>query len=329
MESKKMMAIRLDAPCRIEEMIPAEVDRPTAKPGYAVVRVKAFGVNESEVTSRKGGSSADFSYPRILGIEGAGVIEEVSDESGFKPGQKIMTMMEGLGRSIDGSYAEYMLVKEENLIKFDSGLDWSILGALPEMLQTAYGSLTHALGLKKGDTLLIRGGTSTVGLMSAVLAKDAGATVISTSRRAEKLEILRQYGVDYPVLDDETIGESIQKIVPDGIDKVLELVGFSTLFEDMSFLKKGGKACFTGALGNQWTLDHFSPYMIPVGKFLTSYAGGVKDLPSDALSGILHSIEDNGMKVPIAKVYHGLEEVGQAHYNLESGKYMGKHVVVL
>ncbi|MFP7479435.1 zinc-binding dehydrogenase [Terribacillus saccharophilus] len=329
MKQKQMMAIKLVEKCEAKDLMPILVERPTIKEGFVLIKVQAFGVNESEITSRRGESSADFSFPRILGIEGVGIVDEVTSNSRFKVGQKVATMMGGLGRSIDGSYAEYMLVREENIIPLDTNLDWDIVGALPEMLQTAYGSLTVGLGIKKGDVLLIRGGTSTVGLMALILAKKMGATVITTSRKTEKLESLRQYGSDYTLVDNQEIESEIKKITPQGVDMVLELVGLTTLFQDMSLTRKGGRVCFTGALSGQWTLDNFSPFMIPTGVFLTSYAGGARDLPSSIFNDILKSIENKEITVPIAKVYHGFGEVAQAQTNLESGKYIGKHVIIL
>ena len=328
--AKQMKAIRLTRKCTEKELIPTLHERPKVKPGYILIKVKAFGVNESEVTSRKGESSPDFSFPRILGIEGVGVIEEVdTSNSEFQIGQQVATMMGGLGRSIDGSYAEYMLVKEENVIPFESSLSWDVIGALPEMLQTAYGSLTQGLQLKQEDILLIHGGTSTVGMMAAVLANQMGVKVISTTRKADKISDLKKIGITYPLLDDEQLSDNVRKIAPKGIDKIFELVGFTMLFKDMQLLKKGGLTCFTGALDGEWSLDDFSPFMIPTGTFLTSYAGDAQDLPAEALARVLQSIENNNLEIPIAKVYHGLEEVGEAQTNLESGKFMGKHVVVL
>ena len=327
--TEQMQAIRLTEKSSVDNLKPVWHERPQVKSGYVLVKVKAFGVNESEITSRKGESSADFSFPRILGIEGVGVIEEVSGDSDFKSGQQVATMMGGMGRSIDGSYAEYMLVNEKNVISFESDLSWDIIGALPEMLQTAYGSLMQGLQLKRDDVLLIHGGTSTVGVMAAVLAKQVGAKIISTTRNADKLIDLKKMGVTYPMLDDTQLSDNIRKIVPEGIDKVLELVGFTSLFKDMKLLKKGGLTCFTGALDGQWRIDHFTPFMIPSGTFLTSYAGNAQDLPAAVFSEVLESIKNKELEAPIAKVYQGLENVKQAQMNLESGKFVGKHVVVL
>ncbi|WP_294976545.1 zinc-binding dehydrogenase [uncultured Leuconostoc sp.] len=327
--TEQMQAIRLTETSSVDDLKPVWYERPQVKPGYVLVKVKAFGINESEITSRKGESSADFSFPRILGIEGVGVIEEVSGDSDFKIGQQIATMMGGMGRSIDGSYAEYMLVNEKNVIPFESDLSWDIIGALPEMLQTAYGSLMQGLQLKRDDVLLIHGGTSTVGVMAAVLAKQVGAKIISTTRNADKLIDLKKMGVTYPMLDDAQLSDNIREIAPEGIDKVLELVGFTSLFKDMKLLKKGGLTCFTGALDGQWRIDNFTPFMIPSGTFLTSYAGNAQDLPAAVFAEVLESIKNKELEAPIAKVYQGLENVKQAQINLESGKFVGKHVVVL
>ncbi len=199
------------------------------------------------------------------------------------------------------------------------------------MLPPAYGSLATGLQMKRQhhEVLLIRGGTDTVGLMAVVLGKQLGATVIATTRSKASLATLRRYGADYPLLDDQQLTAAIHKIVPEGVDKTLELVGFTTLLQDLALTRLGGQVCFTGALGGQWTYPDFSPFMIPTGKYLTSYTGEASDLPVSALADVLELVKKAQITLPIAKVYHGLEEVGQAQANLESGQFNGKHVVVL
>ena len=137
-----MRAIRLTGPVAADELTVAHVPIPAVGPGQVRLRVRAFGVNESEVTSRRGESGPDFTFPRILGIEAVGVIDAVGDDVDMAPGQKVATMMGGLGRAVDGSYAEYTVIDAVNAIPFDTNLGWGVVGALPEMLQTAHGSLT-------------------------------------------------------------------------------------------------------------------------------------------------------------------------------------------
>ena len=133
-----MQAIRLTGPGGYDALTISEVPKPSLEPGWVLIGVKAFGVNESEVTSRRGESGPDFAFPRILGIECAGVIDAVAPESRFSPGQQVVTMMGGMGRAIDGSYAEYVLVREENVIPSSSesalGDDRCAAGDVPDRL---------------------------------------------------------------------------------------------------------------------------------------------------------------------------------------------------
>ncbi|WP_056988904.1 zinc-binding dehydrogenase [Lacticaseibacillus camelliae] len=324
-----MQAIRLTGPCEASALKPVEVPKPEAKAGFDVVQVKAFRVNESEVTSRKGESDGDFQYPRILGIEGTGVIDTPAADSPYQRGQKVAMMMDGLGRAIDGSYAEYCLVPHAAMIPLETDLDWDLVGALPEMLQTIYGSLNKGLNLTAGDTVLIRGGSSTVGLMSIGLAKMLGATVLATTRSQAKVAKLTAMGADHVLIDDGHIAAQVHDLLPEGVDKALELVGTTTLTDTFGAVKPAGKLCFTGGLGGGWEIEHFSPFMIPSGKFLTSYAGEAQDLPAKIFNQVLAEAKAGKLSVPIAKVYHGLSEVGEAQANLESGHFVGKHVVVL
>jgi len=324
-----MRAIRLTGPATLDELTPTEVPVPGPGPGQVRIQVKAFGVNESEVTSRKGESDADFSYPRVLGIEAVGVVDAVGAGVDLTPGQKVATMMGGLGRSIDGSYAEYTVIDAANAIPFTTNLDWDVVGALPEMLQTAHGSLTAGLRLEAGQTVLIHGGTSTVGLTAIAIARQLGATVIATTRNPDRFDILTYAGADHALRDDESLADSIRAIAPDGVDAALELVGATALPGTLSLIRPGGTVCFVGALNGQWTIPDFSPFIIPKGVRLTSYGGDAQDLPADALDRYLRAIEAGTIKIVVAGTYNGLDNLAEAHRDLESGHRPGKHVVML
>src|SRR6266576_2523600 len=165
-----MRAIVLDAPGPPDALTIRELPVPTPAAGWVLIEVKAFGLNRSELHTRQGLASG-VTFPRVLGIEAAGVVAQCPGGE-FSVGQQVATMMGGMGRTFDGGYAEYTCVPASQVIPFQSGLDWATLGAIPEMLQTSYGSLTVGLNAQRGQTLLIRGGTSSVGMASAVLAKD-------------------------------------------------------------------------------------------------------------------------------------------------------------
>jgi NADPH:quinone reductase-like Zn-dependent oxidoreductase len=131
---------------------------PTPKNGQALIRVKAFGLNRSELFTRQG-HSPNVSFPRILGIEAAGIVESCPGNE-FPEGAIVATAMGGLGREFDGGYAEFTCVPVQNVQMIQTELPWETMGAIPEMLQTAWGSLFKALKLQKGDRLLVRGGTT-------------------------------------------------------------------------------------------------------------------------------------------------------------------------
>ncbi|MET7442599.1 alcohol dehydrogenase catalytic domain-containing protein [Streptomyces sp. NPDC005496] len=324
-----MRAVVVTRPGGLDALRIEDVPVPVRNPGWVRIKVKAFGVNESEVTTRKGESDAEVTYPRVPGIEGVGVVDEADEDSGLRPGQQVATMMGGMGRSYDGAYAQYVTVPAAQVIPFETILPWDVVGALPEMFQTAYGSLTRGLGLKAGQTLLIRGGTSTVGLSAATIAKDLGATVLSTTRSPGRAGELRAAGVDHPLVDDGTLAGQVRELMPDGVDAALELVGCSVLADTLRTVRIHGTVCFTGAFAGQWSIPDFTPFMIPGGVRLTSCGGEAADLPADVLAHQLQAIAAGRLKVPVAKVYHGLEQVRDAQADLESGTTPGKHLVVL
>lgn len=325
-----MRAIVISEAGGLEKLTVSELAVPDPPPGWVRIRVKAFGVNESEVTSRQGQSGPDFKFPRVLGIECVGVIDKAQAESGLIPGHKVATMMGGMGRAFDGAYAEYTIVPAAHVIPFETDLPWETIGAMPEMFQTAFGSLTKGLALRQGQSLLIRGGTSTVGLTAATLAKEMGAVVISTTRRSDRIDALKAIGVDHPIVDEGSVANTVRRLFPDGVDAALELVGGATLLDTLKTAKVQGTVCFTGALSNQWTIPDFSPLgNIPSGVRLTAYGGGATDLPREAFARQLEGVAEGRLRVCVAKVYRGLEQVRNAQADLESGTMLGKHVVLL
>ena len=325
-----MDVIRLEGPCEIDDMRVSRLPVPQVRDGWMRVRVEAFGINESESHSRRGLSDPDFTYPRVLGIEGVGIVDEVASGSAFQPGQQVAFMMGGLGREYDGSYARYTLIPERIAIPFTSDLDWATIGAIPEMTQTAYGSIVHAMRARSGDTILVRGGTSAVGLMAVRLGVRMGMTVIATTRRESARPVLNEAGAVHVVIDDGRIEGKVRALAPGGVDAALELVGIPVLGDTLRCVRPGGMVSFTGSLTEVWSMKDFSPFgLIPSTVGLTVYHGHAWDLPASVLQDVLDAVAVGEMSVPIAKVFHGLEQVPDAHRALDSHAVPGKNVVVL
>jgi len=286
----------------------------------------AVGLNRSELFTRQG-HSPSVKCPRILGIECVGVVE-AAPGTPFAPGQTVAAMMGGMGREYDGGYAEYTRVPAEHVFALETRLDWSTLGALPEMFQTVNGSLTTGLEVRSGQTLLIRGGTSSIGMTASVLAKQRGLRVAATTRNPDKAEALELNGAERVFIDSGEIAPVVREAYPDGVDRVLELVGTGTLADSLQCTRTGGIVCMTGMLGNQWTFPDFSPMgIIPTGVKLTIYAGGSGDVTQAELQGFVDSIASGEIQVKIAKVFP-LEEIVAAHRFMENNLGSGKLVVV-
>lgn len=322
-----MRAVVLEAPGPVANLRVRQIPIPAPQPGWVRIRIHAFGLNRSELHTRLG-LAEGVTFPRVPGIEATGVVD-LTPGGEFEPGQQVMTMMGGMGRVFDGGYAEYTCVPAGQVIAFRSDLGWATLAALPEMLQTAYGSLTVGLDLQPGQSLLIRGGSSSVGMAAAVLAKRRGALVFATTRDPAKAESLRAVGVDHVIVDDGEIAAQVHRILPDGVDAALELVGTPTLPDTLRSTRVHGVVCFTGMLSNQWTVRDFYPIdYLPRGVRLTAYSGEADDLPTEVLQAFLDDVAAGQAVVPLDRIFT-LDQIQEAHTVMEQGTARGKLVVTL
>ena len=321
-----MKAVVLHRPGSPEELIVEERPLPTPADGQVLVRVRAFGLNRSELMTRKG-LSPNVRFPRVLGIECVGEVED--DPSGQYPkGQPVAALMGGMGRDFDGSYAQYALLPKSLLHPFQSTLPWETLGAIPEMFQTVHGSLHLALSIQPGETLLVRGGTSSVGMLATQLASKAGLTVVATTRNPQKEAVLREHGAAHVLIDAGNVAPNVRAIFPEGVDKVLELVGTSTLKDSLACIKPGGTGCMSGMLAESWSIAHFAPMeFIPATVRLTIYDSGQISSPTSVFQKFIHLVEANEVELAVSRVF-SLDQIAEAHQFMESNQGAGKIVVL-
>ncbi|KAE9381981.1 GroES-like protein [Stipitochalara longipes BDJ] len=302
---------------------------PTAKPGQVLIRVKAFGLNRSELFTRQGLSPPSaVTLPRILGIEATGLVSSCPSGE-FKEGDRVATCMGGMGRLFDGGYAEYTVVPCTQVQVVKTELDWETMGAIPEMLQTSWGSLFKSLRLKPGERFLVRGGTTSVGLAAASIAKNHGCYVAGTTRStsSSRTEIMKSAGCDEVLIDDGNISKFFEQ-GKEKFDKCLELVGTTSILDSLQCIKEGGSVCMTGMVGNAWEIANFSPMpAIPTAVNLTTYAGGPEDFMATPLEELCEKIKEGKLSVKVGKVFR-LQEIVEAHRTMEENSAGGKIVVL-
>jgi NADPH:quinone reductase-like Zn-dependent oxidoreductase len=301
---------------------------PEPKPGHVVIDVKAFGLNHAEIYFRKG---AWGDVAEITGIECVGTVR--SDPDGrFAPSQKVMALVGGLGRSMNGSYAEQVCVPTTNVVAVDSNLSWEDLAAIPESYATAWTSLMGVLALGKGRIVAIRGATSALGQAAVNIANQAGARVVATTRNSSRAAMLDALGAKEVLLESPELAKRIREHHPQGIDAVLDIVGNTTMLDSLAMLKRGGHACLVGFLGGGGPLSLEPVFQIPSGRHLTVFASAVvTGTPEFPLSEIpFQAIVDRAAaglyKTKPAKVFR-FEDIQEAHRLAESSEAGGKIVV--
>ena len=322
-----MRAYVISEPGGPEKLELKEVASPTARSGWVLIQNRAFGLNRSEWFTRRG-DSPSVSFPRVLGIECVGEVVD-APEDGLEPGQTVAAMMGGMGRQFDGSYAEYVLVPRANVFPLQTKLDWGVLGALPEMLQTVHGSLHTGLEIDRAHTLLVRGATSSIGFATMALARSAGLEITATTRNPDKSDELVAAGATHVVVDTGAVADSVRAIYPDGIDRVLELVGTTTLLDSLQATRRGGIVCMTGILGGQWTLSEFHPMGdVPTGVKLTSYSGEASDISAEQLQRYVSLVESGELSLKTGPRFD-FDRLQEAHELMDSNRANGKIVIEL
>ncbi|WP_037068937.1 zinc-binding dehydrogenase [Pseudonocardia acaciae] len=322
---KAAVALRPGPP---EVLSVREVPRPEVRDGWTLVRVRAFGLNRSELMTRQG-HSPNVRFPRVLGIECVGEVAESSDPA-LAPGQRVAAIMGEMGREFDGGYAEYALLPNELLIPVTTSLDWETFAALPETYLTALGSL-GALGVdeEKGGLLLVRGGSSSVGMAALSLARDWGLETIATTRNPAKANGLREAGADHVVIDNGDLADPVWAVGAGWPTYILDLVGANTVVDSLRLATTGGTVCVTGMLSNIWVVPNFEPVaMIPSGTKLTTYhsADLTGRAAARALEDVAHAVDTGRYRANVDRVFR-LDEIVAAHRYMENDRATGKIVV--
>ena len=315
-----MKAVKIYQAGGPEQLIYQDVPTPDIKEGWSLVKIKGFGINHSEIFTREG-KSPSVQFPRILGIECVGEVAQSSTPA-LAVGQKVVSIMGEMGRAFDGSYAEYVLLPNEQIYPVHTDLDWTTLAAIPETYYTAFGSLQQ-LRIAPQDRVLVRGAGSGVGVAFAQLLKAQFPHIVlhGSTRNPAKAARLQAVGFDRVITEADGKLQTDQRY-----DKILELVGPATLRDSFSHINEHGIVCNTGQLGNIWYVNDFDPIIeLKNNSYLTAfYSGNVSQAKLDAMFDYIRRFD---VKILIECVF-SLEQVPEAHRFLQSAAGFGKVVVV-
>jgi NADPH:quinone reductase-like Zn-dependent oxidoreductase len=315
-----MRAVVLNKVTYAKDIALSEVAVPNVRPGWVLVKIRAFGMNHSEQILRESEIEMDYiRKPVIPGIECAGEIADASD-SNFTKGQKVIALMGGMGRSFPGSYAEYALLPADHVFSVESELAWSEIAAVPETYFTAWGSLFECLHLQADDVLLVRGATCALGYAAIQLAKALGCRVLATTHRTEKMKLLE--AADEQLLDTGVLTGKIR-----GVTKALDLVGARSLKDTLTAVEKGGIVCDTGILGGVYALNRFDPIKdIPNGVYLTGF---YSNYPTQEVVDQMFRFIHEKKITPVSGKVFAFDNIKDAVMAQESGSVNGKIIVEL
>jgi NADPH:quinone reductase-like Zn-dependent oxidoreductase len=267
----------------------------------------------------------------VSGIECVGIVKSCPTGE-FAVGSKVAALMGGLGRTINGSYAEYTRAPVSGVAQLESDLPWEELAALPESYATAWTCLFRNLELTKGQTLLIRGATSSFGLAALNMAAEAGAKVIATTRNRERFKKLEDLGAYRCEIERPDLSTHIAEAKQ--IDAVLDLIGNSVILDSLRMLRRRGRACLAGWLGGLAPIADFNPLLqMPSGVDLTFFGSFVFGTPGFPLSDVpLQTIAQNvaagKYNAKPSRVFR-FEDIREAHRVMEANEANGKLVVKL
>ncbi|MDE1916869.1 MAG: zinc-binding dehydrogenase [Sphingomonadales bacterium] len=322
-----MRAIVLDGFGGLEALTYRDVPEPEPLAGHVVIEIKAFGINHAEIHMRKGEWAE---AAPVSGIECVGLVKSCPGGE-FPVGAKVAAVMGGLGRTSNGSYAEFTRVPVTNVALIEADLPWEQLAAILESYATAWTTLFRNIALKAGELIVIRGATSSLGQAAVKLAVQAGARVIATTRQKERFAALEALGVERCEIERPDLSEHM--VDGRAIDAVLNLVGNTVVLDSLRMLRRDGRSCLAGWLGGLDPIPDFNPLLqMPSGVNLTFFGSFVFGMPQFPLSDVpLAKIAQDAaaglFDIRPARVFD-FEDVAEAHRLVEANAAGGKLVVL-
>ena len=298
---------------------------PEVKPGHLLVRVRAAGVNRPDLLQRAGKYPPPPGASDILGLEVAGEVAAVGEGvERWREGDKVAALLAG------GGYAEYALVDARHALPVPANLDFVQAAALPETVFTVWANVFEHGQLRAGETLLVHGANSGIGVTAIQMARAAGARVFATARGADKVAKAREIGAELAV--DAAAGDWAVPIkAAGGADVVLDMMGAGYFKQNVDVLSPGGRlvviAFLTGAVAELNLMSLMVKRLTVTGSTLRARDAGEKARLARAIEEhVWPWIASGAVRIPVDRVFP-LERAGEAHACLEQGTQFGKVVL--
>jgi NADPH:quinone reductase-like Zn-dependent oxidoreductase len=326
-------AVRIHEDGGPEVLVLEDAPDPSPGPGEVLVRLRASALNHLDVWIRKGLPSVP--KPRILGADGAGVVEALGDDvTGFDLGARVVLnpgievgggRIHVIGEHGDGTNAELIAVPATNVHPIPEGLSFEEAAAFPLVFETAYRMLVTRAGLREGEWVLawgVGGGVSTAAL---AIAKALGARVLVTSSSETKLERARELGADATVNHATgDVKEAVKEATEGhGIDVVVENVGEATWATSLQVAAPGGRITVCGATSGPNPPAALHRVWWKQLSILGSTMGTAADFAG------AYELVASGRALPVVDSVLPLEEIRAAHERLEAGEQLGKIVLTI
>jgi NADPH:quinone reductase len=303
---------------------PVALPRPVARDGEVLIRVRAAGVNRPDILQRNGDYPPPPGAPATLGLEVAG--EVVRAAGRWREGDRVCALLGG------GGYAEYVACDARHALPIPRGLDFVQAAALPETVFTVYANVFEHGALARGETLLVHGATSGIGVMAIRMARAYGARVVATARGADKAAAALALGADVAV-DTSEGGFAEAAKAAGGVDVALDMVGAPYFEQTLDALKTGGRIVYIAAQGGAmlsvpvWAI--MRKRAVITGSTLRPRSAQEKARLAVAVERIVWPWIERGDVRQVVDRTFPLREAAAAHAYLEGGAHTGKVVLLV
>ena len=326
-----MKRIGMTAPGEPDVMHLEDAGVPVASRGDILIRVQAAGVNRPDVQQRKGLYPPPKGASPVLGLEVAGTVAAVgADVTGWREGDRVCALVNG------GGYAEYCLAPAPQCLPWPAGYDAVRAGALPETFFTVWANLFVHGRLATGETVLVHGGSSGIGTTAIQLAREFGATVLTTVGSAEKAAACEKLGAAHAInYHDKDFVEEVQRLTDGrGVDVVLDIVGGSYLHRNLVCLAQDGREVLVAVQGGTRDPDFdmrlvMMKRLVITGSTMRPRTTAEKGALAAALREKVWPALEAGRCGPVINAVFPMERAAEAHRLMESGAHIGKIVLTM